>query len=181
MNIKEKIEEFKKFFFSEEPTTPAIPPVEAEPIKQTVTHETTEGLLLTIDKMEVGGIVTNGELPVDDSTYTLKECGTFTTKNGVIETITMPAPAAPVAPVVDEEMKKELTEVKAQFAAVKSEKEKFEASLNAKIEKQNKAIEMLFEALEQVGKMSSEAPLEPTKDWEKMSTLEKRRAAKQNY
>lgn len=168
-----------KLMFSAEPTPPAPVVPTPEPVKQEAhEYQTNDGLNLMIDKLDVGGIVTKDNTPVDDNTYTLVDGTSFSTKNGVIDA--MISTPTPVAPVVDEEMKKELATVKEQFAAVKAEKENFEKTLNAKLENQEKIIKEMFAALELMGEQSSQKPLEPNVDWDKLSTLEKRRLQKQN-
>jgi hypothetical protein len=169
-----------KLMFSAEPTppAPATDPTPA-PVKQEAhEYQTNDGLNLMIDKLDVGGIVTKDNAPVEDNTYTLVDGTSFSTKNGVIDA--MISTPTPPAPVVDEEMKKELATVKEQFAAVKLEKENFEKTLNAKLENQEKIIKEMFAALELMGEQSSQKPLEPNADWDKLSPLEKRRLAKQN-
>ncbi len=149
-----------KLMFSDEPTPPAPVVPNPEPVKQEAhEYQTNDGLNLMIDKLDVGGIVTKDNTPVDDNTYTLVDGTSFSTKNGVIDA--MISTPTPVAPVVDEEMKKELATVKEQFAAVKLEKENFEKTLTAKIENQEKIIKEMFAALELMGEQSSQKPVEP--------------------
>ena len=96
-----------KLMFSAEPTPPAPVVPNPEPVKQEAhEYQTNDGLNLMIDKLDVGGIVTKDNTPVDDNTYTLVDGTSFSTKNGVIDA--MISTPTPVAPVVDEEMKKEL-------------------------------------------------------------------------
>jgi hypothetical protein len=164
MNISEKIKDLKKFFFSEEPQTPpadpATPP--AEPVKQEATeYQTKEGKVVYIDKLEEGGIVTSDNVPVEDGNYTLVDGTSFTTELGVIKSITLATPAP--APVVDEEMKKQLETLQAKFAAVEKTKANEIAELKAKFEKQNEALKEMFAIVEAIGNNASEKPLEDPK------------------
>lgn len=160
MNIIEKIKEFKKFFFSEEPP---VTPATTEPVKQEASeYKTTEGKVVYIDKMEVGGIVTSDSVPVEDGSYTLEDGTTFTTKLGVIESITpVAAPAAP--PVVDEEMKKQMEVMQAKFAAIEKVQSKEVVDLKAKVAKQEEALKQMFSLIETIGENASEKSTEDPK------------------
>lgn len=160
MNIIEKIKEFKKMFFSEEQP---VPPVAPAPIKQEASeYKTTEGKVVCIDKMDVGGIVTSDSVPVEDGSYTLEDGTTFTTKLGVIESITpVAAPAAP--PVVDEEMKKQMEVMQAKFAAIEKVQSKEVVDLKAKVAKQEEALKQMFSLIETIGENASEKSTEDPK------------------
>lgn len=179
MDFKNKLKEIKaKFFFSEEPAQPApTDPTTPVEVKQSSDYETSEGAILSIDNLEVGGIVLKDGMPVDDGSYLLKDGTRMTTKNGVIDTIEKPQSVAPVT--VDEEMKKQLETMQAKFAAIQNDSKKIDA-LKEKIEKQTETIKMLFSALELLGEQSQTKPLESQKDWDKMSVLERRRHFKIN-
>ena len=157
MNIIEKIKEFKKMFFSEEQP---VPPVAPAPIKQEASeYKTTEGKVVYIDKMEVGGIVTSDSVPVEDGSYTLEDGTTFTTKLGVIESIT-PVSAPPV---VDEEMKKQMEVMQAKFAAIEKVQSKEVVDLKAKVAKQEEALKQMFSLIETIGENASEKSTEDPK------------------
>lgn len=159
MNISEKIKEFKKFFFSEEPP---VTPVTTEPVKQEATeYKTTEGKVVYIDKMEVGGIVTSDSVPVEDGSYTLEDGTTFSTKLGIIESIT--PVAAPAAPPVDEEMKKQMECMQAKFAAIEKVQSKEVVDLKAKVAKQEEALKQMFSLIETIGENASERSTEDPK------------------
>ena len=160
MNIIEKIKEFKKIFFSEEQP---VPPVAPAPIKQEASeYKTTEGKVVCIDKMDVGGIVTSDSVPVEDGSCTLEDGTTFTTKLGVIESITpVAAPAAP--PVVDEEMKKQMEVMQAKFAAIEKVQSKEVVDLKAKVAKQEEALKQMFSLIETIGENASEKSTEDPK------------------
>ena len=161
MNISEKIKKFKKMFFSEE--QPPVPPATTEPVKQEACeYKTTEGKVVYIDKMEVGGIVTSDSVPVEDGSYTLEDGTTFTTKLGIIESITpVAAPAAP--PVVDEEMKKQMEVMQAKFAAIEKVQSKEVVDLKAKVAKQEDSLKQMFSLIETIGENASEKSIEDPK------------------
>jgi hypothetical protein len=176
MNFKERIAKIK-LMFSEEvpPALPEVPPV--IPVKQSIDVTTTDGKNLSVDVMQVGGIVTMDFLPVEDSTYTLSDGTSFSTKNGVIDTIT---PSAAPLPVVDEEMKKQMAVMQQKFAAIEVEKKNEIKALKAEVEKNKNLVKEMFAALELVGESSSQKPIENNVDWDKLSPLERRRILKQN-
>jgi hypothetical protein len=178
--IKETLKQIKVLLSEEKPpVAPAEPEI---PVKQVMEVTTTDGKNLSIDVMAEGGIVTmNGE-PVEDGNYALLDGTTFTTENGVIKSITSATPAeveqtAP-APTVDEEMKKQLETMQAKFAAIETAKENGSKALKAQLDKQNETIKMLFAVVEELGNNASERPIEQSKDWEKLTPLEKRRINK---
>lgn len=161
MNIKETIEKIK-LFFAEQP--PVIPPVAPEvPVKQSMDVTTTDGKNLNIDVLAVGGIVTMENMPVEDGNYTLTDGSIFTTKNGVIETVTPAAPVVPEVPAVDEEMKKQLATMQAKFAAIENDKAKENEALKNELANQKEAMKLMLAAIEQIGNNSSEAPAEDPK------------------
>lgn len=96
LDPKKAIADIKKLLFGDEPApAPAPAPMAA------VEYKLQDGTAVSIDKLEVGGVVTIAGAVAPDGEYCLEDGTCITVAVGVISAVTPPAAAEPVA----EEMK----------------------------------------------------------------------------
>ena len=166
MEAKEILAKIKMAFADLAGVPPAMPPVDpaaAAAAPPANTYELKDGGTVTIDKLEVGGIVMIDGSPALPGDAELAD-GTKMTigDNGVISTITLPASdAAPVMPPAGEDMGAKFTAFEtltaAKFADYESKFAAYEARFadyEAKLGKYKEMIEQLL----QFGKLMVEAP-----------------------
>ena len=181
MNIKEKFEAIKKVIFADVIPTPADPmampmPPMAEPTKYTLK----DGTVITIDKLEIGGMVMNGDVVAADGEYALEDGTSITVMAGSIVELMNPSQAAiepldaskqvaPITPAQSVDAMKKLQDNVTAMAAKVDE-------LNSKFTKQIEANKQLFELVEMVANESKVAPVEQHKKYEDMTALEQFKA-----
>ena len=166
MEAKEILAKIKMAFADLAGVPPAMPPVDpaaAAAAPPANTYELKDGGTVTIDKLEVGGIVMIDGSPALPGDTELVD-GTKMTigDNGVISAITLPASdAAPVMPPAGEDMGAKFTAFEtltaAKFADYESKFAAYEARFadyEAKLGKYKEMIEQLL----QFGKLMVEAP-----------------------
>jgi len=157
MNTKEALDKIRILVFGED--TPPVAPV--APVALSVDYPLADGSVLTIDKLDVGGIVTKDSVPVMDMNYTLADGTEITTVSGLITEMEAPKEEPIIeAPVVPAAM----TEVtKAQFDELKKS-----------FDKQTETMKAMFSVMEN---MSIVAPVEKvSKSFEDMTNYEKLKA-----
>lgn len=161
-----------KFNTQPEPT-PATTP--AEPVKMANEVKLKDGTVISVDKLEVGGLVTVEGNPAPDGEYILEDGTILQTQGGAIVEISSPA-----EDMMPEEMKAlpaKFQTMAAQFAEVEQGyKAKFEAQEN-NIKVLKESVEKMHEALILMSEQSVVAPKE--KDPSTMTPLEKFRLSKQ--
>lgn len=124
MTPAEGIASIKKLLFGTDvPATPAAPVPAAAPAVpvQLVEVKTTDGKLLSIDTMAVGGSVMIDGVSAPDAEYTIEDGSIITVVGGLITVI---VPAATPAPAPGADMaafKLEFEAFKSQFTAVQTE------------------------------------------------------------
>ena len=179
-NYKEKLELIRKFVFGEQEPTPPAPP--AEPAKlETQELKTTDGKVLTVDKLEVGGNVLLDGAAAPDGEYMLENGGKLSVVGGLISEMELePKPAEPPATPEGDTMAKFSEEFNAFKAEFSSHKEAF-AAAQSELQKQKEAFGNLLTVVEALAQAPATPPAQaPKKQWHEMSALEKFRASKQN-
>lgn len=170
MNITETLEQIRKIVFNNNPA-PAAPVAAAEPeAPATPAYTLADGTPVEIDKLEVGGVVTIQGMPAPEGEIVLADGTKLTVDaNGVITAVVAPeAPAEPAAPASED-----MAAFRAEFESVKTQLSGFATSFGqlqtdfatAKetISKQDQAINLLLQAVEQLSKVPSEAPAQTPK------------------
>lgn len=165
----EILTQIKKLLFADAATTDTTPP----PAPTSTDYTTSDGSTLSIDKLAIGGIVTQNGAPVADGSYTLQDGTSLTTVSGVISEIETKQQEA-TEPV--EEMKKEVAAMQSQLVSLVAENKQ----LKEVFAKQNEANKLIVEVLEKFAAQATTAPLEQPKQWEDMTPLERFRATKTN-
>lgn len=169
-NSKDIITGIKKLLFGEEmPTTP-VEPAPVAPAEEKMEKEYTleDGVtIVSIDKLEVGGMVTLSGAPAPDAVHTLQDGTKVTTLAGIITEV-KPVEVLTEEPKAAEEV---AYKVPAEMAA---RIEKLEAALA----KQSEAFSKLFPLIEKMAEVEVEVPAETQKSWEEMTSLERFRATK---
>lgn len=136
-DIKDLWKAFKDKFLGE--VAPVAPPAAAPVVPAAFKeYKTADGVVVEIDKLEVGGIVTVAGVPAPAGDFTLED-GTIVscTEGGVIATVTPPA-AAPEAPAAPD--------FSSQFADITSKLQATEGKFSEVIGRMDKA-ELAFKEL----------------------------------
>lgn len=154
-DIKTLLGEIKKALFNEPAVIPAAP---VAPVAQAAI-KTKEGIEVTIDKLEVGGVVMIGDAPAPAGVLELED-GTKVTvsEGGVISSVENSAPAAPEAP----DYSKQFGEITARFTSYDAKfaaQEAAFAKVNEGLSNANATIVKLVSIVE---KMAETATAEPT-------------------
>ena len=178
MTAKEGIEAIKKLLFSDPAApVPAPAPVAAAPVKMEQVS-TVDGVVLSIDKKEVGGSVMIDGVAAPDAEYQLND-GTFLTVAGGLitavetkgsEAVDDPNAVAMAAFKLEfESFKGEFSQHKQAFAAVQNE-----------LATNKAAFAQLMQVVETMSNASVQQPVNVPKTFNEMSPVEKFRASKQN-
>lgn len=176
MTTKEAIQKIKGLFEVEIPTVPAVvEPVEAMATEYTLADGVT---VVSIDKLEVGGMVTVEGNPAPDAKHELADGTCVTTVSGVITEVEVKE-AEPTEPEMSAVTPAMMTEMKADFAKQTADQDTLIATLSKDLANQKEITKELFALVETLGTQEVAAPIEaPAKDWTQMTALEKRRATK---
>lgn len=180
MDYKAKLDLIRKFVFGEQQPAPPAPP--AEPAKlETQELKTTDGKVLTVDKLEVGGNVLLEGAAAPDGEYMLDNGGKLSVVGGLISELELePKPAEPPATPESDTMAKFAAEVSALRSEFNSHKEAF-AATKSELQSQKEAFGNLLTVVEALAQAPVASPAQaPRKQWHEMSALEKFRASKQN-
>lgn len=166
MTITEGLNKIKALFEAMPAPVEPIAPVKAA----ATDYILADGTVVTIDKVEVGGVVTVGGVPAADAEHELADGTCVVTVGGVIT-----------------EVKEKLEEAKPtdQLPAMMAKVEEFKKAqvenfngVVAQLAAQKEIITQLFALVQELGKEPAAAPTEIKKSWEQMTALEKRRANK---
>jgi hypothetical protein len=164
MNAKEAIESIKKLVFGEE--APEAPEVFGSEYKLA------DGTAIMIDKLEAGGVAKIGDSVAPDGQHTLEDGTVFEIKDGIIIAV---APKAE-APIEEDEMAKQMTELKKEFEAVKTDlatlQGKFE-KVSVKADTQEKANQELTKLVEFLAQEPKVEPIQKQVKFEEMTPLER--------
>lgn len=170
MNAKEAIEKIRSLLFSEQ--VQPMPNPEPANVSQFAEYKTKDGVVLSIDSVEVGGNVVNGDAPAADGEYMLEDGTKIVVAGGVIAEVEKGEEPNAVA----EEMKKmeqKYASQENQLNATKDELKKLKDLYNS----QNDTLKQMFSLVEKLASNSVEPPKERvTKHWN--PALEAFRAAK---
>jgi len=174
--LEQKLDAIKQLIFgAEPPAAPAAAPTPAPAAPVALSDfKTSDGVVLSVDKLEVGGSVTIGTDPAPDAEYKLESGEVITVAGGLITELESPAAAA-AEPAAQETMKAEFEALKAEFAEQKDELKKLKEALEAS--KNPEPLKQMFSILEELAAEPKQAPAEPTK-WEDMTPLQRFRAQK---
>lgn len=205
MDIKEKLSKIKALVFGAEPN----PAPEPAPAPAATDYKLKDGSMVSIDKLEVGGIVTvNGE-PAADGEYVLEDGTNVQTSGGSIVELSSPTedtipeemktPAQMMAaiqkfasPGATPDVAKMALILKACFEYTfgwqlreAQEKATRDAAIQAYqtgFNEHKEAQKLMFELVEEIANSSETRPEEEPIAWEKMTPLQRFRAqkAKQN-
>lgn len=171
MNAKEAIENIKKLIFNQDPTPVPLPTVFGSEYKLA------DGTMVMIDKLEVGGVVKIGEDVAPDGEHYLEDGTKIEIKDGMIAMVE-PKMEDPIDPT---EMQNQMTQLKAEFEALKENFETHKAAFNkvsVKADTQEKANQELVKLVEFLAEQPIEAPAQKPIDFDKLSPLEKFRIQK---
>jgi hypothetical protein len=172
MSTKEAIEKIKNMLFND--NAPGVELPKVEPVKM-VEVKTKDGVILEVDKLEVGGLVLLNGAPVADGDYEAEDGTKMKVVSGLITEIQA---AEPVAVEIEVEAMKKLpgmfSAINADFAATKNEI----ADLKKTIATQKESLKQMFSLVEKIAQSSIEKPIEKVKSFDEMTPLEKFRAQK---
>jgi hypothetical protein len=168
MNFQEILNDIKKLVFADQVPAPAPAP---DPAPAVTEYKLKDGSVISIDKLEVGGIVTlNGE-PAVDGEYQLESDQIVQVSGGVIVEL-----SSPTEDTIPEEMKclpAKMEALQVELSAAKIEVDELKKEINS----QKEGFKMMFELVEKLAEAPTEAPAEDVK-WEDMTPLQKFRALK---
>lgn len=172
MTASEAIFSIKKLLFGDAPpVAPPAPPAPALPAP--VSYPLADGTVASIDKLEVGGIVTIDGVPAVDGIITLADGTAVTTEGGVI---TLVAAAQAADPSTD--LPGQMAAMESKFAAQQATSDALIGKLQAQAAVHTEAFAQLISLVEKMGEMPITTPLEVKKDFSQMSPLEQFRAQK---
>ena len=173
MSTKEAIEKIKNMLFND--YAPGVELPKVEPVKM-VEVKTKDGLILEVDKLEVGGSVLLNGAPVADGDYEAEDGTKMKVVSGLITEIQ--AAEEPAKVEIEVEAMKKLpgmfSAINADFAATKNEI----ADLKKTIATQKESLKQMFSLVEKIAQSSIERPIEKVKSFDELSPLEKFRAQK---
>lgn len=162
MNPLEILQSVKKIVFGEE--TPAAAPV--APVEKVFSeYQLKDGTSVSIDKLEVGGVVMLGDAPAPAGSHELSD-GTMLEvgEGGMIAAVT--APVAPVGEDMNKKYESRFSQLEQNFSTLqtelqsaKQETEGFKVALS----KADEAIKGLVNLVETMVKTPSTTPSEPVK------------------
>lgn len=188
MTIKEALEKIRTMVFADMPNDP-VAPTEQAPAPNAnkdaafVEYKTKDGVVVSIDKLEVGGQVVVNGAPAADGELILEDGTKLSISGGVISELEKGEEVAPVAeeqPMMKQDQKvmgNKFSEIEQSFASHKTEVEK----LKTTIDSQAQTIKEMFALVEKIANTSIEKPIEKTRSFEEMTPLEKFRATKNTF
>jgi hypothetical protein len=168
-NSKDIITGIKKLLFGEMPTE-TVAPAPVTPAEEKMEKEYTleDGVtIVSIDKLEVGGMVTLGDAPAPDAVHTLQDGTKVTTAAGIITEVKPVEVLGEEPKAAEETAYKMPTEMAARIQ-----------KLEVAFAKQSQAFAQLFPLIEKMAEVEVEKPVENQKSWEEMTSLERFRATK---
>lgn len=150
--LLQKFSKAKEFFnsiatlFNEADPVPAPAPAPVALIEV----KTKDGVTVSVDKLEVGGIATIDGAPAPVGEHTLEDGTVIVIKdNGVIAEV-KPANTTPEEPPMQEDMAAKFASYEAKFTAFEASVSKLLSEQTEVIKKQREAIKQLFEINEQI-------------------------------
>ena len=143
----EVINKIKKLLFGEDMAGATPPP--AAPT--TTEYKTKDGAVISIDKLDIGGIATLDGTPLSDGSYTLEDGTTFTVLQGLISEVETAKQTA-TEPI--DEMNKQVAAMQTQIDELKKERE----LLKEKFAAQTEANKLIVETLEKFAEKTVEVP-----------------------
>jgi hypothetical protein len=175
MTPKEGLEAIKKLLFND-----AIPPAPVAPVALATEYKLEDGTMVSIDKLEAGGIVTIAGAPAPDGQLKLEDGTALTIVSGMISIVT---PVTPVEAPVDlsKQFAADFAAFKVEFASHKEAFTKVQADFaaaNETIGKQDLAIKGLLEVVTTLAKTDVANPVEAPVDFEKLTPIQKFRLTK---
>jgi len=164
MNYQETINKIKALFEIGMPGMPANPDVSG-----LTDYILQDGTKVSIDKLEVGGLVTINGTPAPDGEHKVQDGTIVKTKEGIIEEITAPAEEAEGGNVnsdlatdtINADMGKKMEEMAVHMADMKTKCAGYDSKFaehNAAMTKQQEAIKMLTQMMEKIATMPVEKP-----------------------
>lgn len=152
MNPLDKLQQIKKVLFNEQPA-PAPAPVPAP--QQFGEYTLADGTVVTIDKLEVGGVVMLGDAPAPVGEHLLADGTKIEVgEGGVISEVEAPEAPEEVAPVVPaEDMGAKFASLETSFAAMRGEFDAIKsenANLKAALASQQEAMQDLIGIVERI-------------------------------
>ena len=183
MDFNKAIEDIKKVLFNTVPVAPVAPaPVEPAPVALGTEYILADGTVVSIDKLEAGGVVLIEGVPAPDGVHQLEDGTSITVAGGIIESV-VPKEAEAVEPedmnkqfALDiETLKNEFSSHKEAFASVQAD---FTAAKET-IGKQDVAINQLLEVVQKLSEVAVSQPAQEAQNFQKnlddMTPLEKHR------
>ena len=187
MDFNKAIEDIKKVLFNTVPVAPVAPaPVEPTPVELGTEYVLADGTVVSIDKLEAGGVVLIEGVPAPDGEHELQDGTKITVAGGIIESVQ----AKEVEPVEPEDMNKQFAEdiasLKNEFTSHKEAFASVQADFTAAKEtigKQDAAINQLLEVVQKLSEVAVSQPAQAPQNFEKnvedMTPLERHRYFKQ--
>lgn len=184
MDFNKAIEDIKKVLFNTMPVAPA--PVEPAPVELGTEYVLADGTVVSIDKLEAGGVVLIDGVPAPDGEHELQDGTCITVAGGVIESVQ----AKEIEPVEPADMNKQFAEdianLKNEFISHKEAFTQVQADFTAAKEtigKQDVAINQLLEVVQKLSEVAVSQPAQEPQNFEKnladMTPLERHRYLKQ--
>jgi hypothetical protein len=168
MNYQETINKIKALFEIGMPVAPANPDVSG-----LTDYILQDGTKVSINKLEVGGLVTINGTPAPDGEHKVQDGTIVKTKEGVIQEITSPAEEVEGGNVnsdlgkdmeektISTDMGKKMEDMAVEMAEVKTKCASYESKMaetEAEMKKQKEAITMLTQMIEKMATMPVEKP-----------------------
>lgn len=167
MSAKDTIEKIKEVLFGNMPAPPPpppgapVPPAVGEPKKESMATEykTIDGVVLSIDNLAIGGMVTIDGNPAPDGDYTLEDGTSISVMGGAIAEVSSAAEEAQPGDMGSwknkmSELEQRMSAHEQAFGVVSQEF----ATAKATIAKQDEAIKGLLSVVEQLAAMPKEEP-----------------------
>lgn len=149
----EIINQIKKLLFADDTATP----VASNPATTTTEYKTKDGVVIAIDKLEVGGIATQNGAPLADGNYTLEDGTVITIAQGLISEVETAAQSA-TEPI--DEMKKQVAAMQSQIDKLKKERDELKGKFAAQTEANKLIVETLEKFAEQTTLVPKDEPQE---------------------
>jgi hypothetical protein len=188
MTIKEALEKIRTMVFADMPNDPVAPTDQAPAPNANkdaafVDYKTKDGVVVSIDKLEVGGQVVANGVPAADGELVLEDGTKLSISGGVISELEIGEEVAPVAeeqPMMKQDQKilgNKFSEIEQSFQSHKEDVSKIKTTIDSQAE----TIKQMFSLLEKIANTSIEKPIEKTKSFDEMTPLEKFRATKNSF
>ena len=158
-----KLDQIKKLLFGDAAPQPIMAPA---PVSLAKDYILVDGTTVSIDKLEVGGMVTVAGIPATEGEYALND-GTVlkVDANGILTEVDLPMkpgvlPMNVVAAPVD--YSKQFSELEAKIKGLKDQFENDLSIATGKLAKQETILKELFAVIEEIGNMPKGNPVEKT-------------------